>query len=201
MENLLNVVLHPIRMRILMALAGREMTAQQVAEILGDVPPATLYRHLKRLADAQVLTVAAERPVRGTLEKVYTLKPHSALLSPQELTAMSREDHLRAFTAFVASLLDDFTRYVNSNQFDLVADRAGYNKFPLELSDEEFTEASKAVNAALLPYAQNKPAAGRKRRIVAMIVMPDQPASDQKRKDMSVTAAHRARRASIKEIK
>jgi DNA-binding transcriptional ArsR family regulator len=196
LENLLDVVLHPIRMRLLMALAGREMTAQQVAEIVGDVPPATLYRHLKRLAEAGVLTVVSERRVRGTLEKVYTLKPRSALLSPQELTAMSREDHLRAFTTFVASLLDDFTCYVNSDQFNLVADQAGYNKFPLELSDEEFAEASQAINAVLLPYLQNKSASGRKRRIVAMIVMPDQPASAQKSKGTPVAGRSRTRSAS-----
>jgi DNA-binding transcriptional ArsR family regulator len=179
MEKLIDLVLHPVRMRILIALAGREMTAQQVAESLGDVPPATLYRHLNRLAESGVLTVVAERRVRGTLEKVYTLKPQDALLSAEDLAAMSREDHLRAFTTFVASLLDDFTRYLDSGQFNMVADRAGYRKFPLELSDEEYTAMGEAIDAVILPYFKNKAAPGRKRRIFSLVVIPDQPATAQ----------------------
>lgn len=174
MENLVDLVLHPVRMRIVMTLAGREMTAQQLAEALGDVPPATLYRHLKRLTEANVLTMVAERRVRGTLEKVYTLSRQGAFVDPQEFAALSREDHLRYFTSFVASLLDDFSRYVHKEEpLNLIADGVGYQKFPLELSDEEFMEVAKGINAAIVPHLNNPPAPGRKRRIFATIVVPD----------------------------
>jgi DNA-binding transcriptional ArsR family regulator len=174
MENLVDLVLHPIRMRIVMALAGREMTAQQLAEALGDVPPATLYRHLNRLTNAGILVVAAERHVRGTLEKAYTLRSQGAYLDAQEFAALSKEDHLRYFTAFVASLLDDFSRYVNNAKpFNVLTDGVGYQKFPLELSDEEFIEVAKGINAAIIPHLNNLPAPGRKRRIFATIVMPE----------------------------
>jgi DNA-binding transcriptional ArsR family regulator len=174
MENLVDLVLHPMRMRIVMALAGREMTAQQLAETLGDVPPATLYRHLNRLHEAGVLTVAAERRVRGTLEKVYTLSRQGGFMDPQEFAALSREDHLRYFTTFVASLLDDFSRYVkNPEPINVLSDGVGYQKFPLELSDDEFAAVATGINAALIPYLNNKSAPGRKRRIFATIVMPE----------------------------
>jgi DNA-binding transcriptional ArsR family regulator len=174
MENLFDLVLHPVRMRIIMALKGREMTPQQLAETLGDVPPATLYRHINRLSEAGVLELVAERRVRGTLEKVYTLGQQGASLDPQEFTALSREDHLRYFTTFVATLLDDFSRYVkNAQPFDVLVDGVGYHKVPLELSDEEFAEVAKGINAAILPHLDNRPAPGRKRRIFATIVMPD----------------------------
>jgi DNA-binding transcriptional ArsR family regulator len=174
MENLVDLVLHPIRMRIIMALAGREMTAQQLAEMLGDVPPATLYRHLNRLAEASVLATAAERRVRGTLEKVYTLSRQIGRVEAQEFAALSRDDHMRYFTTFVATLLDDFSRYVkNADPINFLADGVGYQKFPLELSDEEFTTVAKGINAAIVPHLNNQPAPGRKRRIFATIVMPD----------------------------
>lgn len=176
MRNLLEVVLHPIRMRILMALAGREMTAQQISEALGDVPMATLYRHLGQLSGAGMLAVVDQRPVRGTLLKVYALTEHGGYLNPDELTEISGEEHLRFFTAFIASLIDDFSRYVNSGKrLDLLADGVGYRKFPLELSDEEFTAMTKAVNAAILPFLENEPAPERKRRIIATISLPDRP--------------------------
>jgi DNA-binding transcriptional ArsR family regulator len=174
MENLIDLVLHPIRMRIIMALAGRELTAQQLAETLGDVPPATLYRHLNRLTKADILEVAAERHVRGTLEKVYTLSHQGAFLNAQEFAAINREDHLHYFTTFIATVLDDFSRYVNNAEpFDVIADGVGYQKFPLELSDEEFITVAKGINTAIIPYLNNPPAPGRKRRIFTTIVMPD----------------------------
>ncbi len=174
MEKLVDLVLHPIRMRIVMALAGREMTAQQLAETLGDVPPATLYRHLNRLTEAGVLVVASERRVRGTLEKAYTLGSQGAFIDPQQFAAMSREEHLRYFTTFVATLLDDFSRYINQpDAINLLTDGVGYQKFPLELSDEEFVAVAQGINAAIVPHMSNPPAPGRKRRIFATMVVSD----------------------------
>ncbi len=161
-------------MRMVMTLSGREMTAQQLAEELGDVAPATLYRHLNRLAQREVLKVVAERRVRGTVEKVYTLNPQSPHTSADELAKLSREEHLRIFTTFAASLLDDYSRYIkNAKSINLLADGVSFTKFPLEVSDREFAALSKAVDAAIIPYLKNKPAPGRKRRIAAIITMPD----------------------------
>jgi DNA-binding transcriptional ArsR family regulator len=174
MEKLIDLVLHPIRMRIIIALAGREMTAQQLAEMLGDVPPATLYRHLNRLTKAGVLMLVAERQVRGTLEKVYTLSRQYMNLGEEEFAGLSREDHLRYFTTFIATLLDDFSRYVNNAEsFNLRADGVGYQKILLELSDEELAGLAKGISSAVIPYLNNQAAPGRKRRIFATIFMPD----------------------------
>lgn len=60
-----NLLLHPVRLRIVTAAAGRELTAADLAAALPDVPQATLYRHLKRLVDGGMLAVVAENPVRG----------------------------------------------------------------------------------------------------------------------------------------
>jgi DNA-binding transcriptional ArsR family regulator len=201
MESLIDVVMHPIRMRIIMALAGRQMTAQQVAETLGDVPPATLYRHLNRLAEARVLAVVDERRVRGTLEKVYTLS-EGARMTAEEFAAIGRDDHQRYFTTFVASLLDDFSRYLkNTEPVNLLADGVVYRKLPLELSDEEFVAAAKAVDAAIVPYLHNEPAPGRKRRIYATIVIPDVVATAQQSRGMPAPVSSSAERNAIKDAK
>ena len=179
MEKIVDLVLHPIRMRIVMALAGREMTVQQLAEALVDVPLATLYRHLNRLSEAGVLEVAAERRVRGTLEKTYKLGSQGAFIDADVFNQMSREDHLRSFTTFAATMLDDFSRYINNAEsIDFAADGVGYQKFPLELNDEELVEVAKGINAAILPHMNNKPASGRKRRIFTTVIMPEIPGSN-----------------------
>ena len=46
-----DLILHPIRMRILMALSGSQKTSQQLADDLRDVPQATLYRLVAELRD------------------------------------------------------------------------------------------------------------------------------------------------------
>ena len=53
-ERISELVLHPLRMGIIMAIAGRQMTTQQLAAVLGDVPQATLYRHINRLSEGGV---------------------------------------------------------------------------------------------------------------------------------------------------
>ena len=96
------------------------------------------------------------------------------ILAPAEFAEVSREDHLRYFTSFAATLLDDFSRYIkNTGTVDLLNDGVGYQKFPIELSDEEFSAVTDGIKAAIVPYINNQPAPGRRRRIFATIVMPD----------------------------
>ena len=174
MEKQIDLMLHPIRLRILVALSGRQMTAGQIAAELGDVPPATLYRHINKLAEGGILHIVDERRVRGTVEKVYTVMEQDATISPRELAKLSREGHLRLFSTFVATLLDDFSRYLNRpGPIDYAADGIGYKKYPLDLSDKEFLAMMAEIHAILQRYEKNEPAAGRKRRIFSTVVMPD----------------------------
>ena len=68
-----DVILHPVRMRIISTLFKRRLTTQQIGRALPEVAQATLYRHLSRLMQAGVVAVVALRPVRGVTEKVYAL--------------------------------------------------------------------------------------------------------------------------------
>ena len=170
----IDLILHPIRMRILMALSGSQKTSQQLADDLRDVPQATLYRHINRLAKSGVIDVVEERPVRGTVEKVYALDTRRTMLTAEDVAHFSKDDHMRYFIAFVATLLDDFSRYIqHSETIDLASDGVGYQKFPLELSDEELKSLSTEMNAFLAPYFDNQPGQDRRRRIFSTIVMPD----------------------------
>src|SRR5690242_3267934 len=137
-KTLLDLILHPVRMRILILLSGSAgLTPQQMAEQMSDIPQATLYRHIKSLAQAEVLTVTAERPVRGTLEKVYALNTSGENVrgsGPEGAAAfnrLSKAEHQRYFTSFMLTLLDDYTRYLNrdaNGPRDLAADGVGYRK-------------------------------------------------------------------------
>jgi DNA-binding transcriptional ArsR family regulator len=86
-DSKVDLILHPIRMRIIMALAGERWTARQIAAALPDVAQATLYRHINALAEGGILRIVEERPVRGMVEKVYALADKRALnLSESTIT-------------------------------------------------------------------------------------------------------------------
>ena len=179
-KELLDTMLHPVRMRVLMALAGNQgLTPLQIAEQVRDVPQATLYRHINRLVRAGLLELVDERPVRGTLEKVYALnRAGRSHLGNEDMAQFTREDHLRYFTAFTISLLDQFSRYLSQRPtVDLAADGAGYTQVPVFMTDAELVVFSQAINQALLPYLEPAGAqAGeekRKKRILATIMIPE----------------------------
>jgi DNA-binding transcriptional ArsR family regulator len=184
-----DLILHPVRMRLIVALARRQLTARQLSELLPDVPQATLYHHLGTLTRAGLLRVVSERQVRGAVEKVYAVTDDSALLSPADLANATREDHLRYFTIFVTSLIGDFARYLQQDApIDLLADGVGYRQTPFYLSDDELVEAATALNRALLPYFANQPAPGRRRRLFSTILCPDVEAPESSRDAGSSTS-------------
>lgn len=168
-----DLILHPLRMRIIMTIVGKHMTAQQLALTMPDIAQATLYRHLNKLAKGGVLAVVEERPVRGTLEKVYALNEQGAFLGAADIADFTKDDHMRYFTAFVAILLGEFSQYLDSkDKPDLVADGVAYSKVAMYLSDEEFMNMAKQMNEALRSALHNPPAPGRKRRVFTNIILP-----------------------------
>ena len=172
------LLLHPVRLCVIHSLAGgRRRSAAELADALGDVPQASLYRHIRTLADAGVLAVVEERPARGTAQRVYALVDGAGSVSPEDLATASPEDHLRYFTIFLAGLLDDFGRYLAAGDPSLLADGVGYRQVPLELTDQELAELAGRLNAALAPVIGNRPGPGRRRRILTTILIPTDPSA------------------------
>jgi DNA-binding transcriptional ArsR family regulator len=169
-----DLILHPVRMRLIATLARRQLTARQLSELLPEIPQATLYHHLGTLTRVGLLHVVSERPVRGTVEKLYALAENNVSVAPADLANASRDDQLRYFTVFVTSLLGDFARYLQQDaSIDLLADGAGYREVPVYLSDAELVQFATAVNRAVLPFLENQPSPSRRRRLFATVMIPD----------------------------
>lgn len=176
-ESAADLILHPVRMRVIQLLgSGKHATAQQLAEALPDVPPATLYRHLSKLLQGGILEVVSQRQVRGTQEKTYGLKAQAAVLGPEEFAKASREDHMRYFASFLASLLGEYGRYLQREHLDLVADGVGYRTIPFHLSDAEFHQMIQALQEALAPFRDLPDSPERKLRHFSTIFIPGQAA-------------------------
>lgn len=168
-----DLLLHPVRLRILQAFLGdRALTTSELRAELGDVAPASLYRHVARLVDAGVLSVVSERRVRGALERTYVLRVSAASVNLDELERMSSEDHRQLFIAFVAGLLGDFDRYLSRDDVDFVRDGVSFRMAGLWLDDAEFAELMRELVRVLQPRLANAPKPGRRRRILGTVLLP-----------------------------
>ncbi|HEX9039025.1 MAG TPA: helix-turn-helix domain-containing protein [Ktedonobacterales bacterium] len=165
-----DALLHPVRMRIVVALAGRRLTAGQLRAELADVPQATLYQHLGRLTRAGTLRVVEERPARGAVERVYALDESSPTLRSVNPATVTTEELRRYYISFIAALLADGSRYLRGAVADPAHDGFGFRLLPLYLTDEELGTMSVALKAALAPFLT--PAPGRRRLLLSTVLIP-----------------------------
>jgi hypothetical protein len=168
-----DLLLHPVRLRIVKAFLGdRALTTKQLAAELSDVPAGSVYRHVALLTDAGVLRVVAERRVRATIERTYTLRLYAAQMQPDEVAAMTLDEHAKAFLAYVAGLLGDFDRYVATKPDNPTKDGAGYRVAGMWLTDAELADYLREIVAISQPRLANGPGEGRRRRMLYTVVLP-----------------------------
>src|SRR4051794_33721767 len=104
-----DVVLHPVRMRIVQAFLGdRQLTTGELRAEVTDVPSATLYRQVAALAQGGVLEVVDEQRVRGAVERTYRLRTGAAHVDADAARQMTVEEHRQTFLTFALGLLADF---------------------------------------------------------------------------------------------
>ncbi len=174
-----DLLLHPVRLRIVQAFLGdRALTTTELRGELPDVPQATLYRNIARLAGAGVLSIVSERRVRGALERTYVLRVAAASVGLDELTKMTREEHRQMFMAFVAGLLGDYDRYLNRESIDLARDGVSYRMAGLWLDEAEHAEFLRELIRVVQPRIANAPKAGRRRRILGWVLLPGEGAPE-----------------------
>ena len=72
--ELAEIAMNPARQRIFQYFLLHETgTVKEIRKALPDIPSASLYRHIKILADSSILMVVGENRIRGPVESVYQL--------------------------------------------------------------------------------------------------------------------------------
>jgi DNA-binding transcriptional ArsR family regulator len=164
-----DLVLHPVRLRIVQAIGAGELTTAALAAKLPDVPQATLYRHVARLVEGGLLEAATERRIRGATERTYRLAAGGADALPP---GAAIEDHMAAFTRFAGGLVADYARYAANPEADPANDGAGFRQVTLWLNDEEFAEFARGFGEVLQKAAAHKPGGSRQPITLSTVLIP-----------------------------
>ena len=174
-RNKADVILHPVRIRVVQALFGRRrLSPQQLLKAVPGTSIATLYRHLNRMAAACIVAVVETRQVRGTTQRIYALAGERAAdIGKAELRRLSREDHLRHFTTFVATLLDDFHGYLRQRRPDIPSDGTLLRQEAVNLTRRQARNVAESVRKVIAPYLQFPPGGSRRRYLLTTILFPD----------------------------
>jgi DNA-binding transcriptional ArsR family regulator len=171
--NTLDLLLHPVRVRIVHAMAGgRIRTTSDLCARLPDVPKTTLYRHVGLLAEAGLLEVEGEHRVHGAVERRYRLRRELAVIDPDAAASMSLEEHRHGFAAAMAALLAEFNAYLDRPRADPAADSVGYRQIPLWLSQDELAGLISEIRGAIVSRMENEPAPDRSAYLLSPILFP-----------------------------
>ena len=118
-----------------------EATAKQLMEMYGDIPQATLYRTLGKLAELGIISVTEENRKRGAVEKVYALNANSDLLDAERIvTENDGTAYLGLFLSFVQALMREFDLYAKREDIDILKDGSGFSLSPICVTRDELQE-------------------------------------------------------------
>jgi len=166
------VLLHPVRLRIVSEFVGHDRTVRDLADALPDIPQATLYRHVAALVDGGILELVGERAARGPSERVYRVAPGADRIRPEELDAVPAAEQRRMFAVFTASLIDSFATYVESDGAVPSADGLAYNRAVVNLSRQERLDFATRFAALAAEILALPPGRHRRRYHIASCFIP-----------------------------
>lgn len=167
-------IFHPVRIRIVQALfGGRRLTAAQLLAVLKETPIATLYRHLNKLTEAGVIAIVEEKPVRGTVEKVYALAFEGAAdTGPEEARNLDPDDRVRHFSTLVGTLLADYSAFVESERSTASSPSVIVRQNALYLTDDEILRLSAAIRQMVSTFPRTPSDDNRRRHMLTTILLP-----------------------------
>ena len=168
----IELVIHPVRFQILRAMGTDALTTQEISDRLPDTPKSSIYRHLKLLLEHNLIVLADTRLVNGIQEKTYRLD-QPARLSPDDMKGLSADDHIRFFTTYALTLVQDYADYVTQHApIDMLADRVGYTEVAFYATLAELDTFQMEINTAVIKLLGNEPGNGRTRRKLAIVSQP-----------------------------
>ncbi|MEO6083789.1 MAG: helix-turn-helix domain-containing protein [Umezawaea sp.] len=166
------LLLHPVRLRVVHAMSGRTLTTAQLCARMPDVSKATVYRHVALLAEGGVLEVEGEQRVHGAVERSYRLRRDRAVIDADTAASATPDDHRRVFATAMATLIAEFNAYLDRDSADPTADAVGYRQHAVWLSQDELMAMIGELREVIAPRLANEPSPERRRHLLSPILFP-----------------------------
>ena len=171
-EQTLLLLAHPVRLRIHQSLEGRRLSRQQLGVHLGDVPSATLYRHLKALESAGLVEAVDTRRSGANDEMIYTTR-HVVEGKPQDFESLAGEDVAQMFNVFALGLLAEFQQHLQREDHRRHPGQAWFGSVDFYASDAEYPVIEDRLEELFDAIAAEHPATpGRRRRRLTYVAQP-----------------------------
>lgn len=169
----IDLLLHPVRLRIVVEFAGGRRTIRELTAALPDVAQSSLYRQVGVLVDAAVLEVVDQRTTAGPDERVYQVTPGGDHVPAEEVDRLPPEEHRRYFSVYLAALVDTLSRYLRSDDPRPSADGLAYQRTVVHLSDEERDTFDARLGELVGEMRALPPDPTRRRYHLASVVIPE----------------------------
>ena len=178
-ERLMGSFANPVRSRILLELFRQSpLTARQLQQLLPELPSATLYRHLKKMAEEGVLGIAAERQVRGVVERSYEIGIDLDQGIPELLRQNRGDVYLLLFTQYMDALLREFQAYAARPDIDILHDGSGFSVGPFYANETELAALMTGIGELLAPYRDSADPSDPARRLRSLGIIVTPPTGD-----------------------
>ncbi|UDN59592.1 helix-turn-helix domain-containing protein [Clostridioides sp. ES-S-0010-02] len=167
------LILNPARLQILqyIRIHGSVRTSD-IVKYLSDIPRATVYHHVKILEDNNMIEVVKENRVRGTIEKIYSLKEYALDMEVDASVSLS--------TAFHMGLMQEMNEYFSLKNQDHKKDNVFFTSALLYITDREYENLLQSIVDLLKPYIDQEPKSDLKLRKLSIISSP--PAKNDEKK-------------------
>ena len=170
---ILEIVKNPVKCKLLLEFLNCDQTpAKHLSETFSDIPPATLYRYLKKMTTDGVLKIVHQTQVRGAMEKTYALAIDLKKEMNDMLDNNSGEAYMQAFIQYMLGFAEQFQTYCKKEKIDISKDKSGFSLVPLYLSDEELDSFMKSYSQITEKYRNNTPTENRKLHSIGLIIAP-----------------------------
>lgn len=166
-----DLLLHPVRWRIIQHALGREVTTTDLKRELPEVASTTLYRHVAALIDAGYLQVTRERRVRGATERTVTFDQTTGSVDQEEAKAMTVAQHRASFLTMLAQAAGGFDRLVARGELHSSAEELNYRQVALYVDRDDVATINEGLQHLLSPYLRESP--GKSRVMLSFISVPD----------------------------
>lgn len=180
MHNKVEILMHPVRMKICLALMRFKehgLTPLEMVKVIKDVPQATLYRHIQIMADAEIIHVIKEKKVKSVTEKYYALNEAEAVFDKEEWGKISKDEKVNYISYYQLLLLSKYQSYLERlEEQDNPEDRSTFSVVELKLDEEQFGKFQNELNELVTKYYRNMNEKEEKNetvRTVGITIIPD----------------------------